>query len=159
MPMAIDEPVEKHTNDSRDVSFKTTTQKARQNTVLSPHSWLLSVLGSGARDGAAARAAAAAKTAEAEQEIVNAKRDTQSSKIVQEEITRQAREKYEKLSNEVKATSEARIAEAETALEEATRRANEAQDGARLEAREILVEELVRIARFPNPGTVLSLSW
>jgi len=107
----------------------------------------------------AARAAAAAKTAEAEQEIVNAKRDTQSSKIVQEEITRQEREKYEKLSNEVKATSEARIAEAETALEEATRRANEAQDGARLEAREILVEELVRIARFPNPGTALSLSW
>jgi hypothetical protein len=53
----------------------------------------------------AARAAAAAKTAEAEQEIVNAKRDTQSSKIVQEEITRQEREKYEKLSNEVKATS------------------------------------------------------
>ena len=50
----------------------------------------------------AARAAAAAKTAEAEQEIVNAKRDTQSSKIVQEEITRQEREKYEKLSNEVK---------------------------------------------------------
>ena len=95
-------------------------------------------------DIAAAQSAAAAKTAEAEQALQKAKRDGDAAKIVQEEITRQEREKYERLSTELRTASEKRIEEAEAALEEATRRANEAQDGAKSEAEEILMEELAR---------------
>ena len=95
-----------------------------------------------AADVAAAEKRAAAKTAEAEKALADAKRDVDAAKIVQEEIARQEKEKYERLTAEAVSAADARVAEAERALEEATRRANEAQDGARSEAEEILKEEL-----------------
>ena len=95
-----------------------------------------------AADVAAAEKRAAAKTAEAEKALADAKRDVDAAKIVQEEISRQEKEKYERLTAEAVSTADARVAEAESALEEATRRANEAQEGARSEAEEILKEEL-----------------